>query len=243
MTHYIGTSGFSYPAWKDGFYPAGMPSAQWLTYFSTKFNSLELNSTFYRFPRAETLRKMCERTSNDFVFSVKMNKVVTHTLRMKEARGKVEDFTAVAMEGFEDKLGCILFQLPPSFRYTEENLHNLLEAVPANSRNVIEFRDISWWNEDVRDALRRQNLTICNVSYPGLPEDKFMTTEVFYQRMHGVPQLFKSPYTEAELEKLAEEIPAEADKKYIYFNNTMFDAGYTNAGYLQQLLIDNLTEI
>lgn len=243
MAIYIGTSGFSYPAWKEKFYPAGMPSAQWLTYFSTRFNSLELNSTFYRFPRVETLLKMCERTSNDFVFSVKMNKAVTHTMRMKNARSRVDEFTAIAAEGFGDKLGCILFQLPPSFRYTEENLHHLLESVPVGSRNVIEFRDISWWNEEVRDALRRQNLTICNVSYPSLPEDKYMTSEVFYQRMHGIPELFKSPYSEKSLDQLVEGIPGNAASKYIYFNNTMFDAGYTNAAYLQELLIDNTKEI
>lgn len=237
MTNYIGTSGYSYAAWKNKFYPAGMPAAQWLTYFSTQFNSLELNSTFYSFPRVETLKKMAQRTSSDFVFSVKANKAITHILRMKNARSKVEDFTAIAQEGFEDKLGCILFQLPPSFRYTEENLHNLLESVPADSKNVIEFRHISWWNEDIRDALRKHKLTICNVSYPGLPEEKYMTSEIFYQRMHGVPVLFKSSYPEIALEKLAEEIPAEAEKKYIYFNNTMFDAGYTNAAYLQRLLM------
>src|SRR5690606_33671168 len=100
----------------------------------------------YRFPRVETLLKMCERTSNDFVFSVKMNKMATHTLRMKNVRSQIEEFTAIAMEGFGDKLGCILFQLPPSFKYTRENLDNLLESVPEGSRNVIEFRDISWWN-------------------------------------------------------------------------------------------------
>jgi len=233
---YIGTSGFSYPAWKDVFYPPGMKSADWLTYYSTKFNSLELNSTFYHFPRVATLEKMAARTPDDFVFSVKMNKHVTHTLRLKNAREKVQEFIDTAEAGFGDRLGCILFQLPPSFKYSEENLHHLLESIPPGSRNVVEFRHISWWNEQLPQVLTEHNLTFCNISYPGLPEDRLLTSDRYYMRMHGVPELFKSAYAPAEIERVADELPAEAAKTFVYFNNTMFEAGFSNALELQERL-------
>lgn len=233
---YIGTSGFSYPSWKDVFYPPGTKSADWLTYYATRFNTLELNSTFYHFPRVATLEKMAARTPDDFVFSVKMNKHITHTLRLNDAREKIKEFTEVAEAGFGDKLGCILFQLPPSFHYNEENLHRLLENIPRGSRNVVEFRHLSWWNDTVPQMLRSQELTFCNISYPGLPENRLMTSDRFYVRMHGVPELFKSAYTPAELERLADELPQEADQKFVYFNNTMFEAGFSNALELQERL-------
>jgi uncharacterized protein YecE (DUF72 family) len=232
----IGTSGFSYTAWKDVFYPPGMRSADWLTYYSTRFNSLELNSTFYHFPRIATLEKMAARTPDDFVFTVKMNKHITHTLRLKNAREKVQEFISVAEAGFGDKLGCILYQLPPSFKYSEENLQYLLESIPRGSRNVVEFRHVSWWNEELPQVLTEHELTFCNISYPGLPEDRLQTSDRYYIRMHGVPDLFKSAYSPEELQKLAEELPADADQTYVYFNNTMFEAGFSNALSLQELL-------
>ncbi len=232
---YIGTSGYSYPAWKKVFYPDKMPSSQWLSYFSEQFNTLELNSSFYNFPRVATLKKMHDATNPYFLFSIKMNRLVTHYQRLKNSKEKVDEFIQTAEEGFGEKLGCILFQLPPSFKFTEENLENLLECVPHEKRCVIEFRNISWWENEVFEALKKHKLTFCNVSFPGLPEEIHMTTDLFYLRMHGVPELFKSRYSEEELKAKAEAIP-EAEHQLIYFNNTMFEAGYTNARELRTLM-------
>lgn len=232
---YIGTSGYSYPAWKKTFYPDKLPSSQWLSYFSEQFNTLELNNSFYNFPRVATLKKMHDNTREDFMFSIKMNRLITHYQRMKNSSDKVNEFIQTAEEGFGDKLGCILFQLPPSFNFTEENLHNLLESVPYEKRCVIEFRNLSWWDASVFDALKQHNLTFCNISFPGLPEDIYMTTDIFYLRMHGVPELFKSSYSTESLKAKAAATP-EAAHQLIYFNNTMFEAGYTNARELREIL-------
>lgn len=226
---YIGTSGYSYPAWKQDFYPDKLPSREWLAYFSTQFNTLELNSSFYHFPRVATLQKMYDATGPDFLFSIKMNRMVTHYQRMKNSREKVQEFIRTAEDGFREKLGCILFQMPPTFSYTEENIDHLLQSVPHEKRSVIEFRHISWWREETFEMLRRHNLTFCNISFPKLPEDIHVTTDVFYLRMHGVPELFKSRYSMEELQAKAAQLPKEAPTKLIYFNNTMFEAGYTNA--------------
>lgn len=235
MKVYIGTSGFSYAFWKERFYPEKLPPSKWLAYYATQFNTLELNNTFYRFPILKNLQKQRDTTPTGFMFSVKAHKIITHTLRMKDAKEKVQEFIHIVEDGLAEKLGCILFQLPPSFTYSEENLENILKNVPHFSRNVIEFRHMSWWNKKVWDILKENNLTFCNVSFPGLPEEPLIRDNIFYQRMHGVPELFKSSYDTKFLKHLAQHIP-KADACYIYFNNTMFEAGYENARTLQQLI-------
>jgi len=235
MKLHIGTSGFSYPYWKDKFYPEKLASSKWLAYYSSQFNTLELNSSFYRFPVLKTLEKQRDQTPPGFIFSVKAHKIITHTLRMKNAKEKVLEFTHIVEDGLREKLGCILFQLPPSFAYTEENLDNILKSIPHLSRNVVEFRHISWWNEKVWETLKKHNLTFCNVSYPTLPTEPLIRDNIFYLRMHGVPELFKSSYNDLLLKQLALKIP-KAEACYIYFNNTMYEAGYENARKLRSFI-------
>ena len=235
MSVYIGTSGFSYAYWKNRFYPEKLPASQWLAYYSTRFSTLELNNTFYRFPSVKNLKRMADMTPEDFRFSVKMNRHVTHTLRMKQVQEEVQAFTDTVREGLGSKLSCILYQLPPSYTYSGDRMDDILANVRHERGHVIEFRHPSWWQERVYVLLRECSLTFCSVSYPGLPGDNVLTGSLFYRRMHGIPELFRSAYTEAALETLAQGIPADADA-FIYFNNTMFDAGYTNAGRLQDLV-------
>jgi uncharacterized protein YecE (DUF72 family) len=235
QTH-IGTSGFSYAYWKNRFYPEKLAASEWLEYYSTQFDTLELNNTFYRFPDGKALEKMAARTPEHFVFSVKAHKVITHTLRLKDAAEKIREFEAIVTAALGAKLGCLLFQLPPSFAYTEENMARVLDNIPPGHQRVIEFRHASWWQDTVFAQLRAAQLSMCSVSYPGLPETPVLTTDLFYQRMHGVPKLFASAYDDEALQSLAAQLPAEATQRFIYFNNTMFEAGYTNARSMKELL-------
>lgn len=228
MGIYIGTSGYSYPYWKNRFYPERLAAAKQLAYYASVFNSVELNYTFYRFPTLKSLQKAYQETPAHFRFSVKMNKIVTHTLRMNGVQEKVAEFMDIINNGLAEKLACVLFQLPPSFSYTPERLEMVLRNIEHNSRNVIEFRHISWWQEEVYAAFREAGLTFCSVSFPGLPETIIQTSHVCYTRMHGVPELFKSSYTEPELQRLATALP-DADTSFTFFNNTMYEAGYSNA--------------
>ena len=233
-TTYIGTSGFSYSYWKGRFYPAGVPQSRWLEYYCTQFNTLELNNTFYRFPEVSSLKKFYDRTPGGFAFTVKAHKIITHTLRLKQAKQKVTEFLDVVHAALHEKARCILFQMPPSFSNSGENLERVLESIPQHSSNVIEFRHTSWWNEKIIETLREHNLTFCNVSFPGLPETFHTTSDHFYLRMHGVPELFKSSYDDEQLKLVQELLPQKAES-YVYFNNTMFEAGYSNARTLQKL--------
>ncbi len=225
----IGCSGYYYPNWKNKFYPQGMKPANWLAYYSSVFNSVELNGTFYRTPKLADLKKYATVTEADFKFSVKMSKYISHILKLKDSKQNILDFQALILEGLEDKLSYFLFQLPPSFHYTEENLERIIHNIPHNSHNIVELRHISWWNEEVKTAFKKAGLTFCNVDFPGLESHIMNTSTVFYMRFHGNPELFKSRYEIGELKKYEKQFPDNSKQYAIYFNNTYYDAGYTNA--------------
>lgn len=232
---FIGCSGYYYPAWKNKFYPAGLQPKNWLEYFSTVFNTVELNGTFYRTPRLSSLQKYYDTTPPEFRFSVKMSKQITHILKLKDSQSLVTEFQALIREGLQEKCIHFLFQLPPSFRYSEENLELVLNNIPHLPENVIEFRHVSWWNEEVQQKLAAANLTFCNVDFPGMETFFMHTTTNFYLRLHGNPVLFKSSYELADLQKFYSEIPNDSTERCIYFNNTYYEAGYENALSMQKI--------
>lgn len=233
---YIGCSGYYYPYWKNRFYPKGLKPADWLTYYSSQFNTVELNGTFYRTPKLTDLQRFYGKTPDDFKFSVKVSRFITHLAKLKDCKTKVEEFKQLIEDGLQEKLLYLLFQLPPSFHYNEENLERIISSVPHSSNHIVELRHISWWNKEVEKAFKEANITFCNVDYPGLRDDFMHTTEVFYLRLHGVPELFKSSYTEEELKKFYKHFPKKAEAYSIYFNNTYYEAGYTNARELKHII-------
>jgi uncharacterized protein YecE (DUF72 family) len=232
---YIGCSGYYYPYWKNRFYPQGLQPKNWLGYYASVFNTVELNGTFYRLPKLADLQKYASGTPGDFKFSVKMSRYVTHVLRLKDAGEAVGQFAGLVQEGLGHKLANILFQLPPSFQYTPENLQRVLEIVPHTNNHVVEFRHISWWNEAVRAALAAAGITFCNVDFPGLDSFPVHTTGVFYFRFHGNPELFKSSYSQEQLRLFAEQLPGNKSC-FIYFNNTFYEAGFRNAEALRAII-------
>jgi uncharacterized protein YecE (DUF72 family) len=233
---HIGCSGYYYPSWKKTFYPEGLQPKNWLHYYASVFNSIELNGTFYKIPKLSDLQRYVTLTPDDFTFSVKMNRYMTHILKLKDCSQQVADFTATIQEGLGNKLACILFQMPPSFVYNEENLQRILDNVPRGKSHVIEFRHLSWWNPIVSDALTKAKITFCNIDFPGLDSNIVTTTSLFYFRFHGNPELFKSAYSLKTLRAYAKQIRENGDQQYIYFNNTFYDAAYTNAKQLRDMI-------
>jgi len=232
----IGCSGYYYPAWKNAFYPAGLQPKNWLEYYSSVFNTVELNGTFYRTPKLSDLQKYAAVTPDDFSFSVKMSKAVTHLHKLKDTRGLITEFQDLVLNGLSEKLTHFLFQLPPSFHYSEENLGRILENIPHHPQNVIELRHVSWWNKDVKKAFEQAGFTFCNVDFPGMETPFMHTSAYFYLRLHGNPMLFKSSYSTEALEGFRRKFPKETETSSIYFNNTFYEAGYTNARELIQLM-------
>ncbi len=234
--HYIGCSGYYYPAWKKKFYPDGLAPKEWLAYYSSIFNTVELNGTFYKTPTVASLKKYYEVTPSDFKFSVKMSKQFTHIHKLKDTKDLVIEFQSLIRDNLKEKINHFLFQLPPSFQFTEANLELVLENIPNNCENVVEFRHISWWNSTVQETLSKANITFCNVDFPGMETFVINSTSCFYLRLHGNPILFKSSYEPEELERFCREIPTAGDRVSVYFNNTYYEAGYTNAIALKELM-------
>jgi uncharacterized protein YecE (DUF72 family) len=222
----IGCSGYYYPAWKNKFYPAGLQPKNWLDYYSTVFNTIELNGTFYRTPKVTDLKKYASVTPDDFTFAVKVNKTITHLRKMNDTTALVTEFQDLVLDGLEGKLAHFLFQLPPSFHYSEEN----------HPQNVVELRHASWWNDEVKRVFTQAGLTFCNVDFPGMETPFIHTTDYFYLRLHGSPDLFKSSYTTEELDEFRRQFPKQTETSSIYFNNTYYEAGYTNARELIELM-------
>lgn len=228
---HIGCSSFYNTYWKGIFYPEDMPRKEWFGYYCEHFNTYELNATFYRFPTLKSLQNWYSKTPEDFLFAVKAPKAITHLKKFVDCKQEINDFYEICAEGFKEKLGCILFQLPPSFHYTPERLSLIVASLDLDFKNVIEFRNKTWWNEEVYEALSKNNITFCSVNYPNLPTEVIQTTEIGYLRLHGSPKLFYSSYNNEELEQVAAFLfqNNKFKKIFVYFNNTASTAGILNA--------------
>lgn len=234
MQYRIGCSGFYYPQWKEKLYPKGLPPKSWLAHYSSVFNTVELNGTFYRQPKLADLKKYAAATNDDFTFSVKMSRYISHVQRLK-VKDTITDFQSLILEGLGHKLQHFLFQMPPTFQYNDENLENIIANVPNTPQSVIEFRHISWWNEIVKERLSQARITFCNVDFPKLDSYFINTSDFFYLRLHGSPELFKTPYTKLQLKRFHKQIPKTDTVCTVYFNNTMTEAGFENAMVLKEI--------
>ena len=145
-------------------------------------------------------------------------------------------FYEIAGKGLRDKLGCVLFQFPPSFSYSQERLKAVIANLDTQFTNVVEFRHDGWWRQDVMEKLAEHNITFCSVDYPKLPNEIVKTSPTGYIRMHGNPKLFYSEYSPQQLEDLhANVIRQNFRQVYIYFNNTASTAGIINALQVKKL--------
>lgn len=239
---HIGCSGFHYKEWKEVFYPKGLAQKNWFNYYAQQFTTLELNVTFYRFPTLPLLKNWYDKAPEGFSFSAKVPRTITHFKKFDDTAPMLNDFYEVLQEGLSEKLSCVLFQLPPQFAYSEKGVEKIISQVNPSFNNVIEFRNESWWREDVKMLLQQNNISFCGVSFPKISfDDAVINTPLCYYRFHGVPKLFHSSYDEAFIEKIYNQIKSNPNVKqaFIYFNNTASLAALHNARYFQQLVANN----
>jgi uncharacterized protein YecE (DUF72 family) len=239
ISWHIGCSGFHYKEWKEEFYPKGLPQRKWFEYYTGHFDTLELNVTFYRFPTLKSLQGWYEKAPPGFSFSAKVPRSITHYKKFVETESMLADFYGLLKEGLSEKLGCVLFQLPPQFSYSEEKLEKILMQVDPGFTNVIEFRHESWWRQDVMALLASNRISFCGVSFPKIPyDDAVMNLPLCYYRFHGVPKLFYSEYDPSFIEKIHHQVISNplVSTAFIYFNNTASLAALHNARYLKELV-------
>ena len=238
MKWHIGCSGFSYKHWKEIFYPKNVPQRSWFEYYCEHFKTLELNVTFYRFPTEEMLKGWYRRSPDDFSFSVKAPRLITHYKKLADTSLLIDEFYQLVENGLQEKGGAFLFQFPPNFHFSTENLEKVITNLDPRRPNVAEFRHGSWWNPDVYDQLGKNNISFSGMSHPKLPADVIQNAPLLYHRMHGTPLLYDSPYSLDDLKKLADLIQKEKKVKeaFIFFNNDIGGSAITNAKELMSLV-------
>ncbi|HHF7366797.1 TPA: DUF72 domain-containing protein [Legionella bozemanae] len=188
---YIGTSGWVYKGWKEIFYPKSLAEKDELSYYASIFNSVELNNSFYRIPTPKSIAKWKETTPDKFIFSCKASRYVTHVKMLKDVQDSV-NYLLQVLEGLEEKLGPILFQLPPYWPYNLERLEQFIKGLPESFDYTFEFRNKSWLRQEVYDVLTKNNIALCFYDYKGFQCPEIITSDFIYLRLHG-PHL--QPYS------------------------------------------------
>ncbi len=222
MEYYIGCSGYFYYHWKGKFYKEDAKPSEFFEYYTKFFNSVEINSTFYNFPNKSSIKRLDKLSPSNFKFSFKLNKTITHIKRFKGVTKDMERFHN-PMNIIRSKLGFILIQLPPSLHKSIDLLKVINNEISGfkEFRYAIEFRHSSWWDEEVYEFLRSNEISFVSVDAYSLPRDIITTTNTLYLRFHGRDKRwYKYDYSERELKEIVSNIKGiEINKLYAYFNN------------------------
>lgn len=214
-----------------------MKQSEWLNYFSSKFDSVEVNATFYRLPKPDYVAHWAAQTTQDFLFAVKGSRYLTHMKRMRETGEAVDRFfDLVSLLG--DKLGPVLWQLPPTMECDLDRLAAFAGALPAAYRHAFEFRHPSWYSQEVYDVLERAGAALCIPDHPDLPGEIRLTAGWTYLRLHYGDGRGGS-YTGEELRRWAQLIEGynnDGVDVYAYFNNDQEGFAVANAAELAGML-------
>ena len=229
----IGTSGFHYKHWVGTFYPAKTPASKMLDFYLQYFDTVELNNSFYRLPTEEAFESWRNATPAGFVFAVKGSRFITHNKKLKDPENALENLLPRA-ERLRNKLGPILFQLPPKWKCNLERLEEFLRVLPRNHRYAFEFREPSWHCADVLKVLSRYNAAYCIYELAGFSTENEITADWTYIRLHGPGGKYQGSYSDEVLQNWADEILSWQKKLkavYVYFDNDQ--AGYAPANALR----------
>jgi uncharacterized protein YecE (DUF72 family) len=215
MNSWIGTSGFQYPEWKGYFYPEKLPAAKMLPYYAERFPTTEINYTFRRIPSGKTIESWCELTPEKFRFSLKAPQRVTHFAKLQNCGETLRYFFGV-LQGLEDKLGPILFQLPPSFKKDAALLKSFLEDLPDGVRAAFEFRHASWFDEEIFASLRARNAALCVAESADLATPFQPTADFGYLRLR------REDYGSADIARWVDTLRGQAGTwtdAFVYFKH------------------------
>ncbi len=234
--NYLGTSGWYYAHWAGRFYPSGLPRQEWLSFYCTRFNTVEVNASFYRLPSESMVTGWREKTPEGFVFAFKGSRVVTHLKKLKGTAEYLSRFYArVGLVG--EKLGIVLWQLPPSLSLDLPLLESFLADLDPEIPQVVEFRHPSWFTQEVYALLERYHIGLCIVSSPALPVVVKATASFAYVRWHGDALLYATRYSRRQIEQWADLLSRLPVKDvYGYFNNDAFAYAPENCLELKEAL-------
>jgi uncharacterized protein YecE (DUF72 family) len=232
----IGTSGWHYNHWIGRFYPEGLAKSKWFEYYAGHFDTVEINNTFYQLPKEQTFRNWYEKAPKNFLYAVKANRYITHIKRLKDTSEELRRFFDRASL-LKEKLGPVLYQLPPSLHKDLEHLEAFIKLLGKSSPAVFEFRHESWYSQDTYDLLRKFNVAFCVHDMPGKKSPRIVTGDVIYLRFHGTTGRYSGNYSDSALKNWADWIKGNLKgigAVYAYFNNDYNAYAINNAKTLKE---------
>ena len=236
---HIGTSGWHYDHWRGAFYPEDLAKQRFLQYYADRFDSVEINHSFYQLPKKETFERWRKETGRDFLFSIKASRYISHMKKLKDPGETVPPLLSKA-DFLKEKLGPILFQLPPGWSVNQERLQNFLSFLPEGYRYVFEFRDFSWHTAGIIDMLSRRGAAFCIFEMAGQRSLKEVTADFVYVRLHGPDrEAYKGMYTSQDLAGWAGAFSSWANQGkevFCYFDNDEKGFAAQNALELNRMI-------
>ncbi|HEX3144367.1 MAG TPA: DUF72 domain-containing protein [Pyrinomonadaceae bacterium] len=235
---HIGTSGWNYKHWLGRFYPEKIRAADMLEFYARHFETVELNNSFYHLPSIKSFRTWRDTVSKDFRFAVKGSRFITHMKKLKAPKTSTRKFFT-RVEKLDEKLGPLLFQLPPHWRVNIKRLATFLERLPAGYRYAFEFREPSWYADEVYDLLKEHNVALCVFHMSGYETPMVITANFVYVRFHGAQSTYGGSYSDSQLKMWAQRIASwRGDEKeiFIYFNNDPEAHAIYDAKRLREML-------
>jgi uncharacterized protein YecE (DUF72 family) len=235
---HIGTSGWHYDHWVGPFYPENLPKGEFLTHYQKQFDAVEINNSFYRLPSAQSLNHWRESTEPGFIFTAKASRYITHMKKLKDPADAVSTFFE-RIDGLSPKLGPILFQLPPHWRFNPDRLEGFLKALAAGHRYAFEFRDSSWFVNQCLDILARHGAAFCIYHLAGDVSPRAVTADFIYVRLHGPGDAYQGRYGTSELAGWAGAFSSWSDQGkeiFCFFDNDQKGFAAVNAMELKDMV-------
>ncbi len=228
----VGTSGYNYPEWRGSFYPDKLPTSRMLAFYAERFQTVEINYTFYRLPTEKLLAGWSAGTPETFCFTLKAPRRITHDAKLQGAEDLLQAFCRTART-LGPKLGVLLFQLPPTFKKEVEVLRGFVDAMPEATRAAFEFRHASWFDDDVYGVLRERNLALC------VADSEKMSTPVRVTADYGYFRLRDEGYTADDIARWGDTIARETSNcrdVYVYFKHEDNPSGVRFGQRFRELL-------
>jgi len=238
MGIHIGTSGWHYQHWVGNFYPPDIRPAKMLRWYAERFDTVEINNSFYRLPAPTAFEIWCRETFPKFCFAVKASRYITHSKKLMDPESANQKFIS-RVEKLGSRLGPILFQLPPGWKVNAERLDKFLATLPATHRYVFEFRNLTWNVGPVYEVLERHNAAFCIHELAGFQSPIEVTADFTYVRLHGPGSKYQGDYSEKSLRtwaKMIEVWRTELKHAFVYFDNDQAGFAAKNALQLKRLV-------
>jgi uncharacterized protein YecE (DUF72 family) len=232
MNTWIGTSGFQYAEWKGNFYPEDLPTAKMLPFYAERFSSTEINYTFHRIPAAKTIENWDKLTPSKFRFSLKAPQKITHWSKLRDCADTMRYFCDV-VSALGEKLGPVLFQLPPNFKKDTFILADFVNGLPSEMRAAFEFRHESWFDDEVWEILKSRNISLCIAETEEFATPKVATADYGYLRLR------REDYAEDDVVRWAKFVREQSERwsdTFIYFKHEEAGIGPTLAKQMTEIL-------